>query len=129
MTTIEKTPKKVEGTNFSISWLNDNTIHLFWKEGADIEISDIDELEKVFADVTQGKKVKVVSELGNYVNMSTEARHYAASRSPELIGLAYVINGLAQRIVLRFYIRLRKRKNPVKVFDSMEDAKEWLHGL
>ena len=95
----------------------------------DIAISDIDDLEDSFAELTGGEMVKVVSEIGRYVNITPEARSYAANKSPKLLGLAYVINGLGQRLVLKFYIRLRKNQNPTRVFVSKKEAVDWLRTL
>jgi hypothetical protein len=126
MTTPETTPTVIKNANSTIGWVNDDVIHLKWRQDVELEIPDIDEVEAAFQELTKGKKVKVLSEFGNYVNISAEARDYAAARSPECIALAYVITSLAQRIVIRFYIRLRRRQNPTKVFTSREEALNWL---
>lgn len=126
MIEIESNLLEIDNTNSTVSWLEEGIIFIQWKDETDIEISDIDELEVSFYKLTGGKKVKVISELGRYVNITTEAKHYAAERAPELICLAYAIQDLSQRMVLRFYLRIRRNKNPTKVFNSKETALTWL---
>ena len=129
LTTETIIAKRIEKTNTTLSWIEPGIAHLEWRRDIDIEISDIDELEDSFKELTQGEMVKVVSEISRYVNITPEARSYAAKRSPKLIGLAYVINGLGQRLMLKFYIRLRKNQNPTKVFVTKKEALEWLREL
>jgi hypothetical protein len=126
--------KKIIKANTTLSWIEPGIAHIEWRQDIDIEIADIDDLEDSFAELTQGESdsyrmVKVVSEIGSYVNITPEARSYAAKRSPKLLGLAYVINGLGQRLVLKFYIRLRKNQNPTRVFVSRKEAVDWLRRL
>jgi len=122
-------PTEIKNTNSTLRWVEDGIVHIEWKPKTDIEITDIDELEISFNVLTQGQFVCVVSDLRDFVNISIEARNYAAEKSPKLKGIAYVISGLSQRIMLRFYIKLRKRKNPAKVFQSFDEAVEWLRTL
>lgn len=61
--------------------------------------------------------------------MSSDARQYAADHSPNAKGVAYVIHNLAQRLIIKFYVQMWKRKKPTKVFDSFYEAIEWLEKL
>ena len=129
MTDHESNFREIDNTHSTISWLEEGIVLIKWKEDTDIEISDIDELEASFNILTNGKRVKVITELSRYVNITTEAKEYGAHRSPEHIGLAYVIQDLSQRMVLRFYFRIRGKKNPTKVFNTKELALTWLRSL
>ena len=72
------------------------------------------------------KPMKVITQYGKFVSISSEARIKAAERSPDLIAIAYVINSLSQRLLLKFYIKLVNRKKPTTVFQSIEEALEGL---
>ncbi|NRA10987.1 MAG: hypothetical protein HRT57_03410 [Crocinitomicaceae bacterium] len=120
---------KIVKANTTLSWIEPGIVHIEWRKEIDIEIADIDDLTESFNELTQGEMVKVVSEISRFVNITPEARSYAAKQSPKLIGLAYVINGLGQRLILKFYIRLRRNQNPTKVFLSKTEAVEWLREL
>ena len=129
MTILDLEHKEVVNLNSTVKWMENGIVCIQWKHNADITISDIDELEKAFKKLTGGEKVRVIQNMGKYVNMNPDARKYASTRAPELIGVAYVISGLGQRLAVSFYIRIRTRKHPTKVFSSLEDAAEWLIGL
>lgn len=129
MTAPEITHETIKNENSTVSWIDNDIIHLLWRKGVDLEIPDVDEVETAFEQLAQGRKVKVLSEFGNFVNITPEAREYAANRSPECIALAYVISSLAQRIIIRFYIRIRKRQNPTKVFMNRDEALKWLRSM
>ena len=42
---------------------------------------------------------------------------------------AFVINSLANRIILSMYLKIDKPSNPTKVFKDIESAKKWLSSL
>jgi hypothetical protein len=117
---------EIENTNSTICWVDESIVHIVWNPNIELEKVDIDEVSQSFDEMTQGEVVRVVSQFGTYVNISPEAKAYAAEKSPECIALAYVITSLAQRILIRFYIRMRKRKNPTKVFNTIDEALIWL---
>jgi len=117
---------EIQNLNSIVRWIEDDIIHIKWKEDVELEEKNVDDVSLAFQQLTNRQTVKVLSHFGNYVNITSNARRYAAEQSPKCIALAYVINSLAQRIVIRFYIGMRKRKNPTKVFNSFEEAKEWL---
>ncbi|GAB5418844.1 MAG: hypothetical protein Crog4KO_01750 [Crocinitomicaceae bacterium] len=116
-------------SNATVRLLPGQIFHIKWKGGIDIEIPDIDELSAAFEQMTLGQKVKVINELDHFTSISNDARKYAAEKSPETIAIAYIIQGLGQRLVLKFYLNIRKRKNPTRVFMKYDEALEWLESL
>ncbi len=120
---------ETELSNAIVRLLPGQIFHIKWKGGIDIEISDIDELSLAFEKMTQGQKVRVINELDHFTSISNDARKYAAEKSPDAMAIAYIIRGLGQRLVLKFYLNIRKRKNPTKVFMNKEEALEWLEGF
>lgn len=116
-------------TNATVRLLSDDIFHIKWKDAIDIEISDIDELEVVYERFSCGKKLKVIQDLEHFTSISNEARTYGAEKSPEVEALAYIIKGLGQRLLIKFYLNIRRAKNPTKVFTRYEDALEWFEKL
>ncbi|MCR9173986.1 MAG: hypothetical protein NXI10_15895 [bacterium] len=116
-------------TNADVRLLLDDIFHIQWNGGDDIEISDIDELSAAFEEMTQGRKMKVIQEFDHFTSISNEARRYAAEKAPDVTAVAYVIKGLGQQMVLRFYLKIRRRKVNAKVFMEVEDAWRWLESL
>jgi hypothetical protein len=113
-------------TNARVRLLSGDIFHIKWNDAMDIEISDIDELGEVFHQIPEGKKVCVIQEMGDFTSISGEARKYAAQKSPEIHAIAYVIKGLGQRMILRFYLNMKKTKTPAKVFTCMVESVQWL---
>ncbi|MDB2656805.1 hypothetical protein N9Y60_01990 [Crocinitomicaceae bacterium] len=113
-------------TNCEVQILEGDIFHINWNGGKDIEIQDIDELAKAFGEMTQGRKMKVLQEFDHFTSISNEARKYAAETAPDVAAIAYVIKGLGQRMDLRFYLNIRRRKVKAKVFMSKETALRWI---
>jgi len=114
---------------FVFSILEDNILLIYYKDNATIEVEDILSIEKAYNDLPYVKPMKVVTEYGKFVTITSEARTKAAEKSPDLIAVAYVINSLSQRLLLKFYVNMVKRKKPSKVFQSLDEALEWLKSI
>ena len=115
-----------EHEKFVFSILEENILLIFYKDKCIIEEDDVLIIEKAYNDLPYAKPMKVITQYGKFVSISSDARNKAAERSPDLIAIAYVINSLSQRLLLKFYIKIVKRKKPTKVFQSIEEALEWL---
>jgi len=63
-------------------------------------------------------------------NISTEAFSFDAHKELDIkqvtIAEAVVIKNLATRIMANFYYKVTKRNFPVKVFDTKQEAINWL---
>lgn len=116
-------------TNATVRLLPNDIFHIKWTGQRDIVISDIDELSVAFEKMTGGRKVKVLQELDHFTSLNNDARSYAAERAPDVTALAYVIKGLGQRLIIKFYLNIRKRKNPAKAFMNYEEAMNWLESI
>lgn len=106
--------------------LEGDIVHINWEGGMDIEIGDIDELSEAYDKMTQGRRMKVIQEFDHFTSISNEARKHAAEKAPDVRAVAYIIKGLGQRMILRFYLNIRRRKVKAKVFMNMEEALQWL---
>ena len=118
----------IYNTNSEMRILDNGVLHVIYSDGIVLEIEDIKELQVQF-DLLDPKPRKVLQHLGRYSTMSSDCRKYAAEHSPDLDGVAYVIHGLAQRLFIRFYVKMWKRDKPAKVFETVPDALNWLDEL
>ena len=116
----------IETTNATVTVLESNILHFYYRN--DLEVQDIIEVEEVYNSLVPQPK-KVIQEMGPFVSMSSEARSYAAERSPDLTAVAYVIRSLAQRLLIKFYIRMWRRKKPAKVFENFDEALAWIRTM
>ncbi|MFB0926056.1 MAG: hypothetical protein QMB65_12385 [Vicingaceae bacterium] len=116
----------VQNKNSVMRVLANGILHIKYPMGAEINTLDIQDIQKGYAALPDTKPMKVLQELGMHVNMTNKARKYAAENSPHLLGVAYVIKGLAQRLLIRFYVRMLKKDKPTAVFNNFDDALVWL---
>ena len=125
MITVAET-KEIRNSKSTIRWIGDSIINIEWDRDIEIGDEDVDELVIAFNRLTKGRRVQVLSEYGKFLNIESKTKEYAAKKSPDCTALAYVVESLAHRMVIRFYIRLRRSKNPAKVFNSRDEALIWL---
>ncbi|PHR17208.1 MAG: hypothetical protein COA38_21085 [Fluviicola sp.] len=118
--------KEIRTSKSTIRWIGDSIINIEWDRDIDVGNEDIDEALIAFNQLTKGRKVQVLSEYGKFLNFESGTKEYAATKSPDCTALAYVVENLAQRMVIRFYIKLRRTNNPAKVFNSKNEALIWL---
>ena len=119
----------IQNKNHEMMVLNNGVLLIVHAKGTEIEISDVKEMKEAFNNLPAPKPKKAIQDFRLQVSMTTEARKYAAEHSPNLLGVAYIINGLAERLLLTFYVRMWKRDKPTQFFQNYEDAFRWLATL
>ncbi len=112
-----------------MKFIDDDILHILYLKNSVLEVEDVVEVHKAFMSLPDPKPRKVLSEMGKFVSITPEARASAAEHSPDLDGIAYVIKGISQRLLLKFHIKMWKRDKPNKVFESYNEALEWLESL
>lgn len=63
---------------------------------------------------------------GQHSNISPDARNTLQEVELPVKKEAYVIQGLAQKLIVNFYIKFRPNKHPFRAFNKEKDALEWL---
>ena len=116
----------IENKKSVLRILEHNILHILYADNIVLEIKDINELYTSYNALPDPRPLKVLSEMGDFISITTEARNYGAEISPDLTKLAYVVKGLSQRLLLKFYIKMMKRKKPTKVFNNFDAAYAWL---
>lgn len=104
-----------------------NLLRIVITEGAHVNIQDVRNHFRVSALLTEGKRVKVLSDARANYSITSEARDEAAKLSKEgRIATAIVSGNPVSRFITNLYIRLSKPEVPTRLFDSEKDALEWL---
>lgn len=109
--------------------LENGILHVVYHKETIISEKDIREVQYGFDSLEDPKPTKVIQEMQENVSMSLEGRKYASENAPSLTGVAYVIKGLPQRLLVRFYVGMRVMKNTTKVFESFDEGIKWLSSL
>lgn len=113
----------------SIALRDDGIIHVSFVTGTEITVEIQMKLLDAYNEFTGNQKRKFVFEGGEFVSISKEAMENALlieEKAPMGI-TAVVIRNLAQKLVAEFYYKVRKPKQPYKVFKDFDKAIAWLH--
>jgi len=115
--------------NSKMRVLENGILHTVFLKESILEVEDVKEMKRGYESLPDPKPNKAIQEFEAGVSMSPKCRIYAAEHSPDLLGVAYIINGLPQRLLIHFYVKMWKRKKPVKVFQAFDEALVWLNTI
>lgn len=121
--------RRIELPEPSIALRDDGIIHVSFVTGTEITVEIQMKLLDAYNEFTGNQKRKFVFEGGEFVSISKEAMENALlieEKAPMGI-TAVVIRNLAQKLVAEFYYKVRKPKQPYKVFKDFDKAIAWLH--
>lgn len=114
----------------TIGMLNEDIIQVVYFDDVVIDVSDMKEDFEEYDKFTSGKKLKRLIIGGRYTEITNEALKYSREenikRKDSILVEAVVVQSLAQRLMANFYYKLLKPNHPIKVFNDVEKAKEWL---
>lgn len=121
--------KRVEVPEAVIGLREDGIIHVSFTSGTEITVEVQMKLLDVYNNIAGFQKRKFVFEGGEFVSISKDAMDNAFKIEDEApLGItAVVIRNLAQKLIAEFYYKVRKPKQPYKVFTDFDKAIAWLH--
>ena len=102
---------------------------LFIAEYADkvcLEKEDLEIVVNNYDDNTNDELWRVLHVFPKGTTVTSRARDYAESRKKPAKAEAFVIEGVGNRILFRFYQKFRSVKYPIKEFKDRESALKWL---
>ena|SRR6218665_693330 len=121
---------KFEG--YSIFMRHDHIIQLQFEDGFYGEVEDAKNMISVFRKLNAGTKHKLIVIYKESNLFSKEAREYIAGKeiSDEvLLADAFVIKGLALKILGNAYLKINRPGRPTSLFNTKEDALKWLYKI
>lgn len=113
-------------TNFEAVLRTDGVLHYKFNAEQLLEKSDFEESVLVYHDLGKGKLLKVLAEFPEFSDLTFEAREYLQNREIPAIAEAVVFTSLAQRLIFNFYRLFRRPTHPVKGFNCLDSAENWL---
>jgi len=110
---------------------NTNRILLVkFKDGVEVDIEELKRLVNVSLELVAGTPFYLLIDARNILSsIDHEARDYFSKHKEynDLnIAQAIVVNNTPIRLLANFYLRFYKHQNPVKIFNSIENAESWL---
>lgn len=107
---------------------NDGIIHVQFQAGFIGDVQDARNQVQVFNRLRGDSKALILAIFEEDNNFSREAREYVASDEVSAIvaAEAFVIKGLALRILGNGYLKINKPRRPARLFNSRTPAIHWL---
>ncbi|MBL7889615.1 MAG: hypothetical protein JNL24_08685 [Bacteroidia bacterium] len=120
--------KKIELSHSIIVLRDDGILELHTNSEHEYAIDDVIENVETFGKLTGGKKAPVLIIGGAFTSVSKEARSFMATHESLKYSLveAFLLNSLAQKLLINFYIKFDKPLVPTKVFNNKDEAIAWL---
>lgn len=121
-------PKTIETPNAFVNLRADGILHVHFKENTDISLELQLSLRKIYNELLKDTSTGFIYSAEAGFSMSKEARenfgNFPEQNPVSACGL--VANNLAYRLLGNFLIKFYSPKIPTKLFDTVEEAAEWL---
>lgn len=108
---------------------NDGIVEIKWDAELEIiEVKHLAKMQEVVAELGGGKKMPLLFEPHAFLNVSKEGAQFATSEEgvKYTLIIAVLIDNLAKKILLNFFLNFNKALVPTKGFSKKEDALKWL---
>lgn len=99
------------------------------KEGAELDLAQAKAAFAAYSElgVAPHNKILQLIRTSSFVNMSPDARKFAASQGKNFFKASAIVgSSLAIRLVVNFFNQFYKHDVPFKLFDTEEKARKWL---
>ncbi len=108
--------------------LNEGIIHIHFKAGSNVELSDALLIIEAMGKLGGGKKYPVLIDAGEFCSVDKEVRILSASAESNIYTIADAIayTNFAQKLLADFYVKYDKPKIPTMVFPDKAQAIIWL---
>ena len=116
----------------SIRLRSDGIVHVHYKKNSVLDVGLQLKMRKIFNEITGHRKSKFIFTAAEGFSMTREARENGPKLQEESNPIKYyaiVIDNLAYKIIVNFYLKVFKPKGNYKLFKSLEEGVEWLHTL
>ncbi len=129
MTEVHSDNVLTESRAFQLKELEGGILCFDYREDFTVELEDVQDAFRLYEEFSPDHSHKVLIIFGKFTLMELNARKYSEQKDMPTPAQAVVIHGLAQRLIARFYILVRKNTHPLKFFGNSEDALSWLRTI
>lgn len=118
--------------SYVIRLLSDGIIEIDWDHNVEeVNINHLKQIKNAIKNFGNGKKMPIYITTFPFMNISIEARKFAASEEGQEFTLAnaVLIDNLGVKLMFNFFIKINKPKTPTKAFKTRDQAIKWLQHL
>ncbi|MES2590195.1 MAG: hypothetical protein V4622_14555 [Bacteroidota bacterium] len=118
----------VDGYLKAILYDND-VIEIFWDSSIDmIDVNHLKQMQQTVFELGLGKKMPLLFSPHEFLQLKPEGQKFAASEEgvKYSLAIAVLVDNLAKRILMNFFLKTSKPIVPTRGFSKREDAIFWL---
>ena len=108
-------------------------LYIKFKDESVVDLPEAKIHAKHCIELCKGKKIPfVIDGLNVSTDMDDEARQFFADYEPMVKvrkAQAVMVNLMQSKLLTNFFIKYHKPKNPIKLFDNLKDALDWIKTL
>ena len=127
---LDSTKESLELNCGTVSKLQDKIILIQFRDGFNLNEDDaIAVRDAAFELIGEGKFLTIIDARNIGGSMGRRASQYFAQNEKLVarrMAQAIVVNTLALKLVVRFYIKINTPKREAQIFEKIEEALEWL---
>lgn len=128
MNTVHK--RACDSASFEIK---SDYLYVKYKDDSIVNLDEAKTQAMIVIDLCKGKKMPfVIDLLGINTRIDDDARRFFADDGPHIQlrkAQAVLVNNIQSKLLTNFFIKYHKPKNPIKVFDNLKDALDWIKTL
>jgi hypothetical protein len=113
---------------FTAYRLEENILHIEMKKVNGLSAKDVWQINDCHLKIANGSKIYLLVTFQGFIPLSDEAMKVANKNKAQNIhgATAYVVDNLAIRIGIKFFMNFHKHKYPVTIFGTKPEAIRWL---
>lgn len=118
--------------SFSIIPIEEGIVHIHMKELEELTVDDVAQVHAALEKINNGKRTGVLTTFDGFIpSPGKEVAQYSSSAKAQklIFATAYLIDSLAMRLVVRFFLNFYKHKIIRKIFSNEQQALEWLREM
>lgn len=123
----ENSYKECDSATFE---LREDYLYIKYKSNSIVDLPEAKIQSEIILSLCNGKEMPFIIDFLNIsARIDDEARQFFANDGPHIHlrkAQAIVVNNMQSKLLVNFYIKHHKPKNPTKLFDNLEDALDWI---
>lgn len=119
----------IKTAKFEATLLAENLLYLHYFYNQEIDVAEVRKGFEFHDEIGADENVKRLVHCEKFVSITKDARELVEQHGRPAKAEAYVIPFLPQKILFNLYSKFRKRKHPLKSFNTIDEALEWLNSF